>query len=223
MSSGRRLPEASVLSLSGPISDWPAPSATAMSAWSRDSSPFVQPPQQAALPLELERHFGNQREVDVAARQRRERHHEPGIAPHDLHQPDPVRVAAGLGVRAVEHPGRLLHRGVETERLVDVVDVVSIVLGTPKMLMPSRSSVSTATIGSSLPREVPRMVPGIRWIRSTTSGVSAIALWPYALQDTAAGGMRSSPPSGDATLRNRAAACAWRRPVSRGCPPPESA
>ena len=69
------LPDASVTRCAGsrPMSDWPAPSATAISAWLRDSSRLVQLRQQAVLAFELERHLGNQREVDVAAGERRER------------------------------------------------------------------------------------------------------------------------------------------------------
>ncbi len=86
--------------------------------------PLVQLRQQAVLAFEIERHLWNQREVHVAAGERRVRDHEAGIAAHDLDQADPVRMAMGLGVRAVERLGRLLDGSIETERLVDEVDVV---------------------------------------------------------------------------------------------------
>ena len=63
-------------------------------------------------------------EIHILARDRRARRDEARVAPHELHQSDPTRNAARLGVRAIEHARRFLDRAEKSERPRDEADVV---------------------------------------------------------------------------------------------------
>ena len=76
------------------------------------------------LALQLERHFGDEREVDLLARQRRHRRDEARIAAHQADQADAVGVAVSLRVSAGQHVAGPIHGGDKTERTPDIHDVV---------------------------------------------------------------------------------------------------
>ena len=80
--------------------------------------------QEAALAGEGERELRDQAEVRLAARDRRVRGDEPGVAPHQLDDADPVVRGERLGVRGVDGGPRVLDGGVEADRLVHERDVV---------------------------------------------------------------------------------------------------
>ena len=67
--------------------------------------------QEAVLAIEHEGHFGNQREIDVLAGDRRAGGDEARVATHDLDQRNAVMHAVRLGVRAVDRLGGLLDGG----------------------------------------------------------------------------------------------------------------
>ena len=80
--------------------------------------------EEAALALEVEGRLRDEAAVDVAAGERGVHGDEAVVPAHELDDPDAVLGALGLDVRGVDGALRLLHGGVEPERLVDDGDVV---------------------------------------------------------------------------------------------------
>jgi hypothetical protein len=74
--------------------------------------------------VEPKRHLRDKRKVHILARDDRCGGDEARVATHEFHQPDAIRHAARLGVRAIEHAHRFLHRAEKSERARDEADVV---------------------------------------------------------------------------------------------------
>ncbi len=85
----------------------------------------LQPVAQAFHQLvQRKRRFGDQTEIDIAARQGGVDGDEAGVPAHEFDQPDPVAGALGLGVRGVDSLDRLGYGRLEAEGPLYVGDVV---------------------------------------------------------------------------------------------------
>src|SRR5580704_120982 len=80
--------------------------------------------EKTARSMQLERHFGNQAEVDVLAGQGSIRSNKSRLSPHQLHQADAIRRTNGLDMRAGDSFHGLCKRRFKTKTLVQVWDVV---------------------------------------------------------------------------------------------------
>ena len=159
-----------------------------MTAWPRARSRFSSSAKSPLGPLRIEPTFRDKAEVNVPRREGRRCGDEAGVAAHELDDANPHSCAQGLGVGAGNGGPCGLDGGVKAERLVDeghvIVDrlrntddgdrkapVGYLFVNTvqprsvpsppmaKRMLMRSRTRVSTMAPGSCFPRERPRKLP----------------------------------------------------------------
>ena len=104
---------------------------------------------QPAGPLQLEMDLGNQHKIHIAPRQGRVTRDEPGIAPHQLQQPDPIDRPSCLHVSRAHRLNGHRKRRFKAEALVQIHDIVVDSLRNPHDRLPQPPALTFSRQGRS--------------------------------------------------------------------------